>query len=120
MQIYISHSTQFDYKTELYAPLKSANNCKHQLYLPHEQHADAINTRKIIEFSDVLLAEVSHPSTGQGIEIAWAADANVTIVCIHKQNTRFSSSLALLCKDFYEYANLDELMTLFSNITKIG
>ena len=120
MKIYVSHATGFDYKTELYAPLTKANNQSCQIYLPHEKQDESINTRGIIESSDLVFAEVSYPSTGQGFELAWAYDANVPIVCVHKQDVRISSCLKLFSSTFHQYADTEQLMSLFQVQTRMN
>ncbi len=93
MKIYISHSSNFDYQNELYRPLEQAFSAEHDLYLPHSPENAGKNSKDIIADSDVVLAEVSYPSTGQGIELGWAEAAEVSILCFHKTGSRPSGAL---------------------------
>ena len=69
MKIYVSHASSYDYRGELYEPLKLALP-DHELFLPHEKSNDVSQeARDIIEACDIVLAEVSYPSTGQGVEL---------------------------------------------------
>ncbi|MBQ1275923.1 MAG: hypothetical protein IIY15_01790, partial [Flavobacteriales bacterium] len=71
MNISISHSTNFDFEKELYEPILNSNRLKkHTFFLPEDR---VKNTREIIKNCDIMIADVSYPSTGTGIEIGWAS-----------------------------------------------
>ena len=120
MKIYISHSTNFDYVNELYAPIKSAamRFGQHRFILPHDSGRD-FNSKSAILNSDLMLAEVSHPSTGQGIELGWAEGRNVRIGCIHRNEAVMSSALSYVCYQFEPYNNTAELLDCIDRIIKI-
>ena len=69
MKIYVCHSTSFDYNNHLYEPLKSVLS-DHDLIFTHDADSD-FHSKDAIDSSDLVLAEVSYPSTGQGIELDW-------------------------------------------------
>jgi hypothetical protein len=72
-KIYLTHASTFDYKTLLYQPLKASSLAdNYQIIFPHETDSAARYSKEIIKNSDLVLAEVSYPSTGQGIELGWA------------------------------------------------
>lgn len=115
MNIVICHSTNFDFKTELYAPIKNFFDIqKHNVYLPEESKAK--NTLELIKDCDFIIAEVSFASTGEGIELGWANILNKQIYCIHKTNHKPSSSLKFITKNFYEYSNSNELIKIIKQI----
>lgn len=110
MKIYISHSREFDYIKELYVPLKeSPLSQKYTFIFPHETEGQ-YNSKDIIKESDVILAEVSFPSTGQGIELGWAETFNIPIYCFHKECAKVSSSLKYITDKFNSYTNLDDML----------
>jgi hypothetical protein len=110
MKIFVSHSSGFDYKNRLYKPLcNSKINNSHKIFLPHEEGKDIL-TKEIIKNSDILIAEVSRPSTGQGIELGWANDYKIPIICIHLKDTKPSGSLKHLTENFITYENVNELI----------
>ncbi len=109
MKIYVSHSSGFDFKTELYTPLKESFS-EHDIFLPHEHGDEVIDTKEVIRSSDLVLAEVSYPSTGQGIELGWANDANMPIICIHKAGSNPSSALRIITNKFAGYISSDDLI----------
>lgn len=110
MKIYIAHSSGFDYKNELYAPLRESElNENHEIFLPHETD-EFINTHEIIQNANLVVAEVSYPSTGEGIELGWAQDANVKIICIYKRGHKVSSSLREVSDTFVEYEDSKDMI----------
>lgn len=116
MEIYIAHSNGFDFKNELYAPLrKSELNIKHHIFLPHETD-EFVNTKEIIRKSDIIVAEVSYPATGVGIELGWANDANKRVICIYKTGCKVSKSLKVVCNTFIEYSNSSDIIAKLSEI----
>ncbi len=110
MKIYITHSSNYDYKNELYIPLRSSElNKKYDIFLPHEAD-EFINTKEIIKNSDLVIAEVSFPATGEGIELGWANDANVKVICIYKEGTKVSGSLKVVSDTFITYSDANDML----------
>ena len=58
---------------------------------------------------DLLVAESSFPSTGQGIELAQAKAAKVPIICFYKSDSKPSSSLRFVTNDIVEYTDMPDL-----------
>lgn len=110
MKVYVSHSSSFDYQNGLYAPLVQQFGDTVEFYFPHDEIHEGENSREAIRSSDLVLAEVSYPSTGQGIELGWANDANVPILCINAQDQTPSSALKLITTDFIEYTSTSDLL----------
>ncbi len=109
MRLYLTHSTSFDYQNELYEPLKQSVVLKHSVFFPHDNGNAAKKSKDIIPQSDYVLAEVSHPSTGQGIELGWADAAGVPIVCFHRAGSRVSGSLRFISQTFIEYSSTADM-----------
>jgi hypothetical protein len=110
MNIYISHCGSYDYENKLYKPIKESSLATiHHFFLPHEPQN--IDTDAVIELkhTDVLVAEASFPSTGQGIELAQAKAANVPIVCFYMADTKPSSSLRFVTDRIIEYIDMPDL-----------
>ena len=85
MKIYFAHSRSHDFQKEIYDPIRSSHVYKnHEIIFPHE-NGISINSKMTIELCDLLIAEVSFPSTGLGIEIGWANMLGKNIVCVSKE-----------------------------------
>lgn len=111
MKIYLSHAGNYDYEKELYAPLKASPLAsRHDIFYPHEVKNVAVNTRELLPQYDLVLAEVSHPSTGQGIEIGRAEAAGVPVLCIYHEGAQLSRSLRFVTQDFIAYTSTPDLL----------
>jgi hypothetical protein len=118
MKIYIAHSRSFNFEEELYVPLKNSFLVKeHLLVFPHDESNELFNTKQFFrDGCDLVLAEVSYPSIGLGIELGWANLLNVPVVCMYKKNTKMSGSLKEISDQFIEYSDLDDLITKIKDI----
>ena len=115
MKIYITHSSSFDYQNELYNVLKNSElYSTHEFYFPHD--GEVKNTKEEIKNSDVILAHVSDPSTGQGIELGWAESFGKRIIVVSKEGTQISSSVRFLTKEIFSYDNPDEMIDVLKRI----
>ena len=111
MNIYISHcGGNYDYENELYQPIKESKLAEvHQFFLPHEPQNIDTDAVTELKHTDVLVAEASFPSTGQGIELAQAKAVGVPIVCFYKAGAKTSSSLRFVTDKIIEYADMPDL-----------
>ena len=111
MNIYISHSSNYDNENELYKPIKESElSSVHHFFLPHEPENIDVDAKDQLKRTDVLIAETSYPSTGQGIELGQANVAGVPIVCFHKTGTKTSSSLHFVTNELIEYKDTDDFL----------
>lgn len=112
MNIYIAHTRTFDFKKELYRPIRQSSlNDEHTFVLPHEALNKSFNSKDYLQNeADLIIAEVSNPSTGLGIELGWANIYKVPIICIYKKGSQISSSLKVVSKNFIGYSNNKELI----------
>ena len=118
-KVYVSHASGFDFQKELYAPLKKLTGV--ELVLPHENSKGARSSKNIIKDCSIVIAEVSVPSHGVGVELGWANAFGVPIICISKRGSLTSPSLKILSKEFLEYDQLkDVLPKLYSMIACIA
>ncbi len=120
MRIYIGHSKTFDYKNELYLPIRNYDNLReYEIILPHEKSDTSSNTRAFYRNIDLFIVECSYPATGLGIELGWAYDDNKPIYCIYKKGMKIGGSLKTVTNNFYEYSNTEELLIIIENIIKL-
>lgn len=119
MNIYISHSSKYDYITKIYEPIKKSDLSKtNKIFLPHENKNKIVNTKVIISNYDLVIAEVSLPTTGQGIELGWADYAKVPILCIYEKGANISSALKFITNKFIEYENIEDMIIKISSYIK--
>ncbi|NTU73104.1 hypothetical protein HGB07_02935 [Candidatus Roizmanbacteria bacterium] len=111
MKIYISHSTHADYENNLYQVLRNSElNNKYEIFLPHEQSVAPVSSKDYIKQCDLVVAEVSYPATGQGIELGWANVFETPIVCVFKKGAKTARSLQIVSTDFIEYESGADLV----------
>ena len=111
MNIYVAHTTKYDFKEKLYKPLrKSKFNNDHEIKLPHEVSGDTFNSKEYLKNADLVIAEVSRPSMGTGIELGWANLYGVKIVCVYEKGTSPTSALRTVSDHFLEYKSSEDLI----------
>ena len=118
MKIYIGHSKTLDFKNDLYEPIRlSALNKKHEIILPHELHENASDfiTKDIIKTCDLIVAEVSFPATGLGIELGWANAFQRPIICIYRKGAKTAGSLKVITDNFIEYTDKNDMIQKLTN-----
>lgn len=108
VQIYLSHASASNYETELYEPL-TVGLPKHQLILPHSPGLIDTKTFELLRGADLVIAEVSQPSTGQGIELGWADGMGIPIVALHRAGATPSSAISLVAKKVASYKDVRDL-----------
>lgn len=127
-KIYVIHATQgFDYQAKLYQPLRESRlNTQYWFVLPHEQSGPVKSSKHFIQDvpeeggCDWVLAEVSYPSTGSGIELGWADAAGKPIICVSQIGSQPSSSLSVISKVHLQYLNEKDLIDQLSQLLSVG
>jgi nucleoside 2-deoxyribosyltransferase len=110
MKVVLTHSSNLPWKEELYSALKgSLINAEHEILFPQEKGAREQITKEHIKKSDIVLAEVSYPSTGQGIELGWADALGIPTFCFYKEGSNISSSLQYITDVFVEYSTMEDM-----------
>jgi|WetSurMetagenome_2_1015567.scaffolds.fasta_scaffold1503864_1 hypothetical protein len=119
MKIYVTHSTSFDYQNELYKPLRNSElNLNNEITLPHEKSSALFDSKNYMQNCDLVIAEVSYPSIGQGIELGWANMYDKRIICIYKSGSKTSSSINAVSKEIYAYSTADDLISVLTKLIK--
>ena len=111
MKIYIGHSSNLEYEEELYEPLKNSVLEKvHRMIFPHES-TEFSNSKKFLKNDcDLFIAEVSRASTGLGIELGWADQFDVPIICVCYKDAQPSEALKTVTGSIIRYKNKNELV----------
>lgn len=114
MKIYIGHSSSIDCREELYEPLRESDlDEEHELVLPHETSDELFDSKEFLrDECDLFVAEVSKPSTGLGIELGWADEFGVPVLCVHSEEAEISSSVSVVAEDVQKYMSKKELLEL--------
>lgn len=112
MNIYIAHKRDNQFQKELYKKIRESSLSKaHNIILPHENSNELFNSKEFLKKDcNLVIAEVSEPSTGMGIELGWANMLNIPIICIYKSNTIPSSSIKAISKSLIPYDNKEYLI----------
>jgi hypothetical protein len=116
MTIFVSHPTGFsyDYKKELYEPLRNSHLTKqYSIILPHDSSSMPYETRHLFAAKkcDLVVAECSYHSTGQGIELGWADIFQIPVVCVSKKGTQeLSGALKMITDVFFEYTDIEDMI----------
>lgn len=119
MKIYIGHSREYDYETELYKIIRADKELNNEnIILPHEEGYVGNITREFYSDIDIFIAEVSYKSVGLGVELGWAYDDKIPIYCVYKKGAKISSSLKIVTDKFYEYDTNEELINVIKGIFK--
>lgn len=116
MIIYFPHSKQLNYE-EYYDAIRTSNVfAKHTLLLPYEKSETPENSKNTIKKADLVIAEVSYPGTGLGIELGWASNMGKRIVCIYKYDFHIAGSLKYVSDEFISYNDYADLIKKLEKI----
>ena len=109
MIIQVWHNQDYDFRTELYNPIKdSVFFDSHTWIFPHDDIV--VISRESLKEVDIFITEVSKPSTWLGIEIWFATLYGKRIICLYKSWVSVSWSLKYVSEDFIEYENQDDMI----------
>ncbi len=110
-QIYIAPSTKYDFQRELYQPLKDSTLPEtYDLFYPHDKTGNPTNSRELIKNYWAVVAEISYPSTGAGIEIGWADAFEVPLIFIHQEDFEPSSYYYDMTEHVLSYEDSEEMV----------
>ncbi len=111
MKIYVAHSTAINYQSDLYEPLERMFGSNHDLIFPHDTSLSQFQSKGLFKTHgcDVVIAEVTIPSMGTGIELGWANIFEIPIICIHKEDNTPSQALQLVCNTFIPYNDISDI-----------
>ncbi len=120
MKILVTHSSSFDYRKELYLLIRNSDlNNEYLFILSHEADIQVF-TRPLMERREINLqiAEISYPSTGQGIEMGWANVYKIPVISIYKKGSKYPGSVKLVTSEILEYSDNDEMINKLSKSIK--
>ena len=113
MKIYVGHSRQFAYQEELYIPIRSsALNGEYEFILPHETSHLPYNSLEKAKLFQAMIAEVSFPSTGLGIEMGWFHALGTPILCLQKEGGKLSQSVQVVATKYEFYKDTEDMLSI--------
>lgn len=117
LNIYAAHSSSFDYQSDFYEPLKESNiSEQHNITFPHDDSDELFNSYKFFHTDcDLVIAEVSYDSTGLGIELGWAYDADIPIICVHTESAEPTSALTAVTEMVYSYSSPEDMIAVLKD-----
>lgn len=118
MNIYFGHSKELNYQI-FYEKLETDfDSPRYNFIFPHKETKDSRNGRDFYKKSniDLFIAEVSLPATGLGIELGFAYDEKIPVICFYKEGIKYSNSLKSVTDNFVEYRDLDDFILKLKNI----
>lgn len=113
MRIYISHSRRFNFQGELYFPLRQTREfLPHELILPHEGSDGLYPVVKELEDRKIglVIAELSYPSTNQGIELGLAKAYGVPVGGMFRDGSTPPSAISVVTENVQCYRNARTLV----------
>ncbi len=112
MAYYAAHSREFDFQNEWYAPLRRVGEELGVTFVfPHEITDAATNTKERMTAYNAIVAEVSYPSTGLGIELGWAETLGLPIYLVCRESAFISRSvLSLTGHTLITYTDQNDLV----------
>lgn len=112
MNIYISHARRTNYEKELYRPIKNSDLVKTHQFIFSYDGKQEINTEELFRSKgcDLMIAEVSIPATGLGIELGYAKILGIPVICVYKKGSDISRSLKYITNKMIEYNDSNDLI----------
>jgi len=119
-KVYVSHSKDFDFKNELYLPLRNSHlNNEFEFILPHEQSDTLFSSKDFLKNEcDIIVVEASYPKLGVGIEVGWADAYEIPIIAMYKKDFKLSPSIQSLSKEIIEYSSKEEMISKLGSALK--
>lgn len=109
--LYLGHAPRWNFQEHLYLPLVSSHFATDfELILSHQHSLEPANTKEMIRNANVMLAEVSYPSTGLGIEMGWAEEFDVPIIAFYQHGRSPTHCLKIVAHDLFAYGSSRDLI----------
>lgn len=117
MKIYVCHSCGYDYKKELYEPLRKSF-LEIEFFFPHEGDNSDLNTLNVIKDCDLVIGEVSFNSLGVGIELGRAQAYKKKVLLIYKKGQEYNKALRFISSNLKEYEDEKDMIRVVSEFLK--
>ena len=88
----------------------SAEQDSIELVYPHNEEGDVQLTKDSISSCDLVIVEVSIPSTGSGIELGWANASGKPILAFHQGGSEPSPAIKFVTQDLKVYVTEEHII----------
>ena len=110
MKIYCAHASSFNYRQEFYQPLLTLRDqTGYGFILPYESGMEVGDSKHHVTTAQLVIAEISYPSTGLGIELGWADMHGIPILALCKAGVKHSHSVPVVTDRIEFYDSADRL-----------
>jgi hypothetical protein len=114
--VYVCHSTHFDFKNELYGPLREGLGGLVNLILPHENSDEQFDSKTLFSRNDDLVVLVlfnGRASTGKDKETGMAYQVDVPMVGIYRKGLVLKPSEKVGVVHEIEYESIENIVEPF-------
>lgn len=119
MKIFFAHATEHTFKYEAYEAIQSSQLYqKYQITLPQENGYQPPMPRESILEYDMLIAECSFPSTGEGIELGWMHSVGKPILCLYRSDAKPSGALHNVANEIAVYEDFNDMLNKIEDFIK--
>lgn len=89
-----------------------------QIVFPHDRAEDVKLTKDNIGLCELVLVEVSIPSTGSGIELGWANAAGKPIIAFNQGGSDPSPALKFVTSENHVYITEDNIVSVLRKLAE--
>lgn len=87
-----------------------------EINFPHQQAEEVQLTKDSIAVSDLILVEVSIPSTGSGIELGWANAEGKKIIAFHQGGAAPSPAIKFVTEKLHVYVTEEHILEVLNGL----
>lgn len=91
-----------------------------RIVFPHDRAEDVKLTKENINACQLVLVEVSIPSTGSGIELGWANAAGKPIIAFNQGGSDPSPALKFVASENHVYITEDHIVAVLRKLAERG
>jgi len=87
-----------------------------EIVFPHQEAEETHLTQAQIAKADLVLVEVSIPSTGSGIELGWANALGKEVVAFHQGGSQPSPAIKFVAKQIHVYVTREDIINTLDSL----
>lgn len=87
-----------------------------EIVFPHDVESEVQMTKDELAQVDLVLVEVSIPSTGSGIEMGWANAAGKKVVAFHQGGSAPSPAIKFVASEIQVYVTEDHILEVLEQL----